>query len=263
MKKIIAAALSILLGAFGYTIVDKAMEDRVATLESEVVELRGEVSSYHQSYSLEETTSSYETTQSTTESQNYTTTSTSTTEEHSGLCVGDYLWESSDSHHKFLLRKWSYGNIEYISPQHYNPHPTTTYVMRAPHLDIPDDPRVDTSTTTATYTDFFLYITEASAQWTDTEETISYTYSYDRDYSQISQKYITEQHYITFRYKGYTDPQLAGTKINFRTTTNHPLNQISISNNIIDENGNFEFEAVCYGINYCPYYFSVNSIKII
>ena len=47
MKKIIAAALSILLGAFGYTIVDKALEDRVATLESEVVELRENISWYH------------------------------------------------------------------------------------------------------------------------------------------------------------------------------------------------------------------------
>lgn len=46
MKRIIAAALSILVGAFGYTIVDKALEDRVATLESEVVELRQEVSEY-------------------------------------------------------------------------------------------------------------------------------------------------------------------------------------------------------------------------
>ena len=47
MKKIIAAALSILVGAFGYTIVDSAIENRVATLESEVVELREIISDYH------------------------------------------------------------------------------------------------------------------------------------------------------------------------------------------------------------------------
>ncbi len=47
MKRIIAAALSILVGAFGYTIVDSAIEDRVATLESQVAELQGIVSSYH------------------------------------------------------------------------------------------------------------------------------------------------------------------------------------------------------------------------
>ena len=47
LKKIIAAALSVLVGAFGYTIVDSAIEDRVATLESEVVELREIISDYH------------------------------------------------------------------------------------------------------------------------------------------------------------------------------------------------------------------------
>ncbi|GEM_PF-2808324 len=39
MKKIIAVALSILVGAFGYTIVDSAMEKRVSTLESQVESL--------------------------------------------------------------------------------------------------------------------------------------------------------------------------------------------------------------------------------
>ena len=66
MKKIIAAALSVLVGAFGYTIVDSAIEDRVSTLESEVVELREEVSRYHPQY----TTLPYE---STTFPSGYTT----------------------------------------------------------------------------------------------------------------------------------------------------------------------------------------------
>ena len=39
MKKIIAVALSILVGAFGYTIVDSAMEERVSTLEKQVESL--------------------------------------------------------------------------------------------------------------------------------------------------------------------------------------------------------------------------------
>ena len=49
MKKIIAAALSVLVGAFGYTIVDSTIDERVSRLESEVYELREEISGYHPS----------------------------------------------------------------------------------------------------------------------------------------------------------------------------------------------------------------------
>lgn len=54
MKKIIAVVLSIIVGAFGYTIVDSAMENRVSTLESQVESLEKRldqhlctVTSYH------------------------------------------------------------------------------------------------------------------------------------------------------------------------------------------------------------------------
>ena len=47
MKKIIAAALSILVGAFGYTIVDGSIEGRVSTLESQVWLLQEEIKQYH------------------------------------------------------------------------------------------------------------------------------------------------------------------------------------------------------------------------
>ena len=47
MKKIIVAALSVILGAFGYTIVDSAIEDRVANLESSLSSLEAVVESYH------------------------------------------------------------------------------------------------------------------------------------------------------------------------------------------------------------------------
>lgn len=44
MKRIIATVLSAIVGLFGYTIVDTAIEARVSSVESEVVELREEVS---------------------------------------------------------------------------------------------------------------------------------------------------------------------------------------------------------------------------
>lgn len=98
MKRIIAAALSILVGAFGYTIVDQAMEDRVTNLESEVVELREEISNYH----LQGATGG------STEALPSTT-----------IGVGDYLQKSSDSLNKFLIREYAYGSYRFISPVAY------------------------------------------------------------------------------------------------------------------------------------------------
>ncbi|MBP3333832.1 MAG: hypothetical protein J6M35_07290 [Clostridia bacterium] len=47
MKKIIAAALSILLGAFGFTITDKKTEKRLDELEASVSSMQEEISSLH------------------------------------------------------------------------------------------------------------------------------------------------------------------------------------------------------------------------
>ncbi len=119
MKRIIAAALSILVGAFGYTIVDSAIEDRVATLESEVVELREEVLRYHPKY-ISTTTQ-----KKTTTKNNSTTTiiyfpSTSTTDSYwQPTAIGSFLNERPNSMHKFFLRKWSNGKIYYVSPGEY------------------------------------------------------------------------------------------------------------------------------------------------
>lgn len=289
MKKIIAAALSILVGAFGYTIVDSAIEDRVATLESEVVELREEVSRYHPQNLT--TTDPYEGSEVfTTEEPNYTTESqTQTAENFTEFKVGSYLTESSNSQHKFLLRKWSNGRVQYISPSQYgnsvsqfvvitdpqdgrlepttkqgiisviNPTQTAMFTNNNEITD-PDDDRITVGTTTAlTYEDYFLYVTEATAQWTETEEETSFSYRYDQDYSQVSKKYTTKYNYITVTYKGYTDTQLAGTKIKF--ILGNSWQQKSISNNTIDKDGCFEFEVI-YLSNNTPYSFHINSIKI-
>ena len=47
MKKIIAAILSAMVGLFGYTIVDTAIEARVSTLENEVAVLKSQVAEFH------------------------------------------------------------------------------------------------------------------------------------------------------------------------------------------------------------------------
>ena len=56
MKKIIAAALSILLGAFGFTITDKKTEERLDDLEASVSSMQEELSNYHTHKTAEPTT---------------------------------------------------------------------------------------------------------------------------------------------------------------------------------------------------------------
>lgn len=56
MKKIIAAAMSILLGAFGFTITDKKTEERLNNLEASVSSMQEEISSLHARKPVEATT---------------------------------------------------------------------------------------------------------------------------------------------------------------------------------------------------------------
>lgn len=76
MKKFIAAILSVLVGTFGYTIVDSKIEDRVSSLESEVYALKQEVSRYHKT------------------DDNFGTTSPDYNETESGLNVKDLVDEN-------------------------------------------------------------------------------------------------------------------------------------------------------------------------
>ena len=54
LKRIIALALSVIVGAFGYTIVDKTIEKRVSDLESKVASLECVVEEYHGEASISE-----------------------------------------------------------------------------------------------------------------------------------------------------------------------------------------------------------------
>lgn len=267
MKKIIAAALSVLVGAFGYTIVDQAMEDRVTNLESEVIELREEVSRYHPRYTY---TTEYD--YPSTEVENITTVTESyeTTEDSSGIHVGEYLYELSNSRRKFLIREYNNGELEYVPSYRYEPvsfdQKSTSYTIETTEMrktEVTDGFGNGIPNIYAT-NEYFLYLTDVTAQWTKTEEETSYSYSYDKDYSQVSQKYVTEKNYITVKYKGYTDPQLAKTKIGFEVYgywSDYSWKPISVTNNIIDEDGRFEFEAIYCRESYLDSFY-IGSITI-
>lgn len=265
MKKIIAAALSILVGAFGYTIVDSAIEDRVATLESEVVELREEVSRYHPNYSSQ-TTTRRATTSNFTTIKNDTSTivitekpTTTWVDLSAPFQIGSFLKENSRSMHKFVLRKWEDGNIQYVSPDNFANSPTAHIFTMSPSSvseDILTTRRFESN-------DYYLYIAESSAQVTDISENISYSYSYDKDYSKVTNTYSKTQTTIKVTCKGYTDPIFAGKNVVFRIQgigTNH-----YISNNTIRPDGSFEYNAEYihngYISAYNSYYFNSVSIE--
>lgn len=86
MKKFIAALLSAMVGIFGYTITDITVDERIATLEAEVAELR--------------------------ESEGSSGSSGGT----DYLEVGDYLKLAQSSNTKFLFRENENGELEYIAP---------------------------------------------------------------------------------------------------------------------------------------------------
>ena len=246
MKRIIAAALSILVGAFGYNIVDKALEDRVATLESEVVELREEVSGYH---SYENTLSSVN---STTTTKGYIS--------PTKLKIGDYLVESPQSRHIFRLRMYSNGNVTCHLPNNENHYtlPNFGTVVYQNSISLVNENSVGTSkndtksshTTNLDYEEFYLYITETSAQITDIETNVSYIIREDENYSKISFPIEDNKTTILISCKGYTDPVLAGRKIRFYYSTEAFSNQYIT--NTVGVDGSFEYVAK-YSIRYVPY----------
>ena len=87
MKKFIATLLSALVGVFGYTLTDAAVEERISKLETEIVELRKEVSANNQ---LNGNVGSLE--------------------------IGDNVKINSTSLDKMLLRENENGKIEFIHP---------------------------------------------------------------------------------------------------------------------------------------------------
>ena len=273
MKRIIAAALSVLVGAFGYTIVDQAVEDRVTSLESEVIELREEVSRYHPQYSEHGTT--HPRTESTTRNKVTTTKGTTTTkivESTQPFAIGSYLTESDDSLHKFLIREYTNGRFSYISHNSYEPVSfvekpivTTKPITTKPTTTRPTTTKpitngtttnvIDgilgmlTTTSVAPVAEYYINITESSAQITDITEEVSYKYSYDKDYSSVSNPISKTATQITVLCKGYTDSALAGKRIILFTDISNfwPVFGLSVKevvSNTINSDGSFEYKVV-------------------
>ena len=250
LKKIIAAALSVLVGAFGYTVVDKALEDRVATLESEVVELREEVSRNHQY-----TTFPYDGSKvfSTSEDIFFPT------ESHE-ILLGDYLTEVKGSIKKFLIREYPYDNFEYIPHQNYDP---VSFVSRP----IAGNTAYFATTTPNTpLAEYYVNIEDVSAQITDIHEENWVSRGYNSDYSTVTKTGSLTVTSITVSCNGYTDSALSGKRIilNLNLYEQYDFYPSKIISNTIKDDGTFEYKAIYSGnfnLNSLPYFY-INNLKI-
>ena len=205
MKRFIAAALSVLVGTFGYTIVDSTIEARVSSLESEVVILKEEVSKFH---SAETDTSQ---TTLVPISQEFTT---AVYPEQ-----GFFLDKSPDFQDVFLFRKYSNGNIQYFSANNLN--------------------NLNPVTGTPDYDDYLLYITSSSAQIVCVEEQTTIKDLYNKDYSTYPTTVVDKTVTVSVVIKGYTDSAFAGKKIDFNFDCYPQPTSSKCINNTIQSDGSF------------------------
>ena len=245
LKKIIAAALSILVGAFGYTIVDRTTEDRISAIESEIVDLKSDFYDHKQTgHIVQKNTEEFRPNQK--------------------------LKKSPTSKSKFLLRVYDNGKIEFIKPSDLeytqksastslfpnNNYSDNTSVFNSSETSIIDDniketfqPATTISPTlpsTDTYEDYFLYLTDVSAQIKEITPKGSPVYHYNDDYSLISE-YPKSTITIIINYKGYTNPVFASKKIHFETsiseedTPMYVSSSIGTAENTVNSDGTFEY----------------------
>ena len=244
MKKILAAALSVLIGSLGLTVVDKTLESRVATLESEVVALREEVSGYHSiPEELEEdfisgVTLTYPPDIDIPTISPIPLNTIAPTKHYE---TGFSLEKTEDSQYKFLLQVFENGFVRYIPP-----NVNTTVALPT-----------DTDSLGAC-NEYYLYLTESNATITKIDKSTEYVSNYDNDYSLVVTSYEQETTFVTITYNGYTDPSLAGRKIDFYTEVSYQnywiFHRMGCFDNTIKEDGSFSFTEI-----YCFYDESLNT----
>lgn len=220
MKKIIAAALSILVGAFGYTIVDNTVEDRIASLESQVAELQA----YHTKVEASEiyTTENY--------SSDVSVTYTETT--NPNYVVGQKRnWNLSGSVTKFLIRVYSDDSVCAYSPDTLNAIEESTMIDNNADKEIVDE--------------HYLYITAAYSEITKViEKEMTTRIEFDDDFSTTIH---TEMYKPNITYKvvviGRTDDSLKGRMIERFYCTDNSTYWLN-GEAKISEDGLFEFVSV-------------------
>lgn len=228
-KRFIAAALSILVGTFGYTIVDSTIENRISFLESEVVELREEVSKYHSNNDFTGIDPTLANTQHDNQITEYfpiITTCPPITVSYPTTGIypaqGDFLYKDPDGQTKFLFRKYSNGSIRYVSVDELN-HPTVSN----------EDP----------FDEYYLYVIDSSAQILSVEEETTYNSWHDNDYSIHTSVFTNKKVIVSVDIEGYTDPVFAGKKLKFSHYSHPQIISINRTDTLIRSDGSFSYHA--------------------
>lgn len=252
MKKFIIAALSILVGSFGYTIVDTALETRVAVLESEVQELREDVSNYHHIPTTRP--NEYKTTIKV-EIPSYNpptagdaspmgTTKPSSTNPDNSIYVGKQLSKDANSRSKFLIYVNKDGSARYISPESYDDylHPSATTKNQS-YTTFPNyTQEANTRVSNIPIGEYWIDVSESSAVISNIDE----KNFYDKDYSLVSSG--ARDVYITLNCVGKIDPVFSDSEIVFSakfkaSTVSYQLTQDSEYSKI-NPDGSFEYTAI-------------------
>ncbi|MGN1478819.1 MAG: hypothetical protein ACI4XH_03555 [Acutalibacteraceae bacterium] len=211
MKKIIAAAISILVGTFGFTIVDKELIERVDNLEYSVSSMQEQIDQMEPS--------TYETTKA-----NVITSMPGTTQDSQPLEVGYEIPVSENQMKKFLI-EWNGQSSKYIKPGNDNIKVTSLWTTSI-------------SISTNYEQEYFIYIDKASAKVSNIyEDTSSY---YDSDYSVCTK--VNYSYEIDVCIKGYTSSELAGNYIKFNEVyfSDIHIDYYETPQTIIKSDGTFE-----------------------
>ncbi|MBQ8228518.1 MAG: hypothetical protein IJZ88_05835 [Clostridia bacterium] len=226
MKRIIALALTILLGSTGYVIVDHTIEDRVGVLESQVESLNGVVSSLEDKHTLKYNP--------------VLTTYNTTVKKYS---VGEKIETAKTQKMQFNIRyvKYRHADYGYECEEYYDNEYNTYYWFS--DVIVEKDYKVN-------LTDLSFIV----------ESTNTVEYSQKEQYT-TSIKY-GDQVKIKVILTGNTSPELAGKNINFdliydktsnfKPTTQRPISGESVNNDtgMIGSDGSFSFERIYTYTNY-------------
>ena len=197
MKKFIIAALSMVVGAFGYTITDKVIDERVATLESQVVSLE----QLHQN-NAEIVIPSVPSIP--------TTTPITSPDSNNSVKLGDALKFTNNQRYEFNIRCLSYSKK--------NPEDSYNDFYRIYDIDYNSDYDFESVTSSnfgssaynVTTSDHKVDITKLNAVVSrdeKIEETEKYNYT--------TRQHLRQEHEITLTIEGKTSPELANKELKF------------------------------------------------